>query len=188
LQVFLDCPCRVVPGVFGIQLEIEIQFQGRFPKGGDFMSAKTICSLAVLVVCVYPAAASTYYVDDCKSGSFATISAAVNSPNVAPGSTIMICAGTYTEQVIISKDLTLKGLDSSTAAGAYVVPPSSMQTTTSPIDALNTDFGPIAPVFWVTGGTVNIQNVSVNVLGMPLAPQGLSDSITQPGRRGRLIM
>jgi hypothetical protein len=132
------------------------------------MSPKTICLLAALVVCVYPAAASTYYVGSCKSGSFATISAAVKS--AAAGSTIMICAGNYNEQVIISKDLTLKGLDSSTSAGAYIVAPSSMQTTTSPIYALNTDFGPIAPVIWVTAGTVNIQNVSVSVLGNAPCP------------------
>lgn len=127
------------------------------------MSLKTICLLAVLVVCVYPAAASTYYVGSCKSGSFSTISAAVKA---APaGSTIMICPGYYSEQVIISKDLTLKGLDSSAAdgaAGAYIATPTSMQTTTSPIYELNDHFGPLAPVIWVTAGTVNIQNLAVH--------------------------
>jgi nitrous oxidase accessory protein NosD len=133
------------------------------------MSPKTIWLLAVLVVCAYPAAASTYYVGTCKSGSFSTISAAVTA---APsGSTIMICAGQYTEQVIISKDLTLKGLNSSTAdggTGAVIFPPDTLQTTTSPIFGFNKNpilGGPIAPVIWVTAGTVTIENVFVTNKG-----------------------
>jgi nitrous oxidase accessory protein NosD len=126
------------------------------------MSLKTIWLLAVAVVCVYPAAASTYYVGSCKSGSFPTISAAVNA---APaGSTILICAGNYGGQVIISKDLTLKGLDDPNeynGAGANITAGAGLPTTTSGIDALNSAFGPIAPVFWVTAGNVSIQNLSV---------------------------
>jgi parallel beta helix pectate lyase-like protein len=161
-----------------------MRFQGRFPKGGDFMSAKTICLLAVLVVFVYPAAASTYYVGGCKSGSFATISAAVTA---APaGSTIMICAGNYIDQVIISKDLTLKGLDSATAAGAYVYSTDSMQTTTSPIDALNTAFGPIAPVIWVTAGTVNIENVFAFGYGDAACPPRIVGFYYATGASGTL--
>jgi hypothetical protein len=134
------------------------------------MSPRTIWLLALLVVSAYPAAANTYYVGNCKSGSFPTISAAVNSPSVAPGSTIMICAGSYTEQPIISKDLTLKGLDGSTGAGVEVIPPNTMQTTTSRINVLNADFGLIAPVIWVTSGTVNIQNVAVDVAPSATCP------------------
>jgi hypothetical protein len=129
----------------------------------DLMSPKTICLLAVLVVCAYPAAAGTYYVGPCKSPSYPSIGQAVYE---APaGSTIMICPGYYGEQVIISKDLTLVGLSSPTASGAYVLPPEFMQTTTSPIFSFIKDpilGGPIAPVIWVTGATVNIQNVFVN--------------------------
>lgn len=129
------------------------------------MSPKTICLLAVLVACAYPAAANTYYVGGCKPGSFATISAAVNA--AAAGSTIMICAGTYSEQVIISKDLTLKGLDSSApggGAGAVIANPGTLDTTTSPIFSFNNNpilGGTIAPIVWVTAGTVTIENVFV---------------------------
>ena len=132
------------------------------------MSPKTIWLLAVLVGWVYPATAGTYYVGSCKSGSFSTISAAVSSPSVAPGSTILICAGQYNEQVIISKDLTLKGLNSSTADGgngATILPPDILQTTTSPIFSFLKNpvlGGTLAPVIWVTAGTVTIQNVVVN--------------------------
>jgi hypothetical protein len=146
----------------------EIWFAKEGIERKDLMSPKTIFLLAVLVVCAYPAAASTYYVGSCKSGSFPTISAAVKA---APaGSTILICAGNYSEQVIISKDLTLNGIASSTGVGAFIVAPTSMQTTTSPIDALNKYFGLIAPVIWVTGGNVNIQNVLVSVLGHAPCP------------------
>jgi len=129
------------------------------------MSPKTIWLLAVLVVCVYPAAASTYYVGPCKSGSFSTIGAAVTT--VPPGSTIMICPGLYSEQLIISKDLTLKGMDSSAADGGngvQIYPVGSPQTTSSAIFTLYELKGAIAPVIWVTAGTVNIQNVSVQSL------------------------
>jgi hypothetical protein len=127
-----------------------------------------LSTIALAFVCAYPAGASTYYVGTCKSGSFSTISAAVDSPSVAPGSTIMICPGQYNEQIIISKDLTLKGLNSSTAdggSGAIILPPIPLQTTTSPIFSFNKNpilGGTIAPVIWVTGGTVTIENVFVN--------------------------
>jgi hypothetical protein len=128
------------------------------------MSPKTIWLLAVLVVCSYPATASTYYVGTCKTGSFATIGAAVKT--VPAGSTILICAGQYSEQVIISKDLTLTGLSSSPngATGAVIANAPTPQTTTSPIFAFNENpilGGTIAPVIWVTAGTVTIQNVFV---------------------------
>jgi pectin methylesterase-like acyl-CoA thioesterase len=84
------------------------------------MSSKTIWLLFVLAVCAYPAAASTYYVGTCKSGSFATISAAVNSSSVAPGSTVEVCPGTYNEQVIISKPLTLRGITANNSSGVYI--------------------------------------------------------------------
>ncbi len=133
------------------------------------MSPKAICLLAVLVVCSYPAAAGTYYVGSCKSGSFATIGAAVKT--VPAGSTILICAGQYSEQVIISKDLTLTGLNSSSpngATGAVIANAPTPEMTTSPIFAFNKNpilGGTIAPVIWVTAGTVNIQNVFVTTPG-----------------------
>ena len=131
----------------------------------DLMSPKTICLLAVLVVCAYPATAGTYYVGTCKTGSFATIGAAVKTAPV--GSTILICPGQYSEQVIISKDLTLNGLNSSAAngaTGAVIANAPTPEMTTSPIFAFNKNpilGGTIAPVIWVTGATVNIQNVFV---------------------------
>ena len=126
------------------------------------MSPKAILWLAVLVVCAYPAAASTRYVGTCKSGSYSTIGDAVLA---APsGSTILICPGIYIEQVIISADLTLKGLDTSSAeggTGALIYSPGTMWPTTSAIFTSYELGGPITPVIWVTAGTVTIENVSV---------------------------
>ena len=52
---------------------------------------------------------------------FATIQLAVNS--VPAGSTIQVCPGTYAEQVLINKNLTLTGITSGTSAAAVLVPP-----------------------------------------------------------------
>jgi len=141
-------------------------------------SAKTIWLLVALAACNFPLAAQTFYVGTCKSGSFPTISAAVNSSSVTPGSTIKICAGVYTEQVIISKDLTLQGLDGISnvlesnpggGSGAILESPGSFEVTFSPVFS-NRFLSriEIAPIIWVTAGTVNIQNVSVLGTGVAL--------------------
>jgi nitrous oxidase accessory protein NosD len=104
------------------------------------MSPKTILLLVALAVCDYPLAAQTYYVGTCKSGSFPTIRAAVNSSSVTPGSTIKICAGVYQEQVIISKNLTLQGIDGPSpffrglvGSGPEIESPSSIEATNSAV-------------------------------------------------------
>jgi pectin methylesterase-like acyl-CoA thioesterase len=42
------------------------------------------------------------------SAHFATIQAAVNA--ASPGSTVLVCPGTYAEQVVITQPLTLRGV------------------------------------------------------------------------------
>jgi hypothetical protein len=120
------------------------------------MAHKTAWLVPVLLVGVYPLFASTYYVGTCKSGSFPTISAAVDSPSVAPGSTINVCPGNYQEQVIISKPLTLHGITANGSSGVYINAPATLAETESAvlIQAL-------APMVWVTAGPVNIQDISV---------------------------
>jgi len=132
------------------------------------MSPKKIWLLAVLLVCAYPLSATTYWVGTCHAGSFSTINLAVNSPNVAAGSIINICPGTYQEQVIISKSLSLHGLTTSQTSGATVLPSPSAQTTKSQIGEF-AFMGTFAPVIWVRAGTVEIQNLSVlaNIVSPP---------------------
>jgi hypothetical protein len=103
--------------------------------------------------------AATYYVGNCKSGSFSTISAAISA---APaGSTIEVCPGTYAEQVEITKALTLKGISSSNSGQAIIAVPGSGLTSTTSIF-----FGPtVAPQLWVSSGPVEISNITVDGTG-----------------------
>jgi hypothetical protein len=119
--------------------------------------------MGVLVAaCVSPLAAGTYYVGTCHAGSFATISAAVSSPQVASGSTIKVCPGTYPEQVIISKPLTLQGMVSQTGSGALILGPTLQLSDTFQL-ATSAVFGvSFYPFVWVTTGPVKIQNLSVD--------------------------
>src|ERR1700729_1438223 len=68
-----------------------------------------------LSLSVSPALAGTFYVGPCHTGSFATITDAINSSKVAPGSIIKVCPADYSEQLIISKSLTIEGLPDTTA-------------------------------------------------------------------------
>jgi hypothetical protein len=87
----------------------------------------SLFSAAVLLAyfAVPTANASTVVVGTCKSGvQFSTIGAAITA---APtGSTVDVCPGTYPEQVVITKKLTLIGIAASTTPptdAAVIVPP-----------------------------------------------------------------
>lgn len=79
--------------------------------------------LAVVALTASPVSAVTYEVGGCRTGSgyvnFTTISAAV--AGVPPSATILVCPGTYPEQVTITKPLTLKGIVSGNASRAVIV-------------------------------------------------------------------
>jgi parallel beta-helix repeat protein len=87
---------------------------------------RTITLVAAgLVACFLgqTAYASTVEVGGCKPAltNFATIQAAVDA--VPAGSTILVCPGTYPEQVKITKNLTLNGTSSGNSDNPTVVPP-----------------------------------------------------------------
>ncbi len=126
--------------------------------------------LAVAACCaVQTAQASTVAVGTCKPGvpQFLTIGAAVTSAPV--GSIVDVCPGTYPEQVIIAKSLTLIGIQSGTNDAAVIVPPAGgLVTNGSDI------FGaPVAPQIFVQGANaVTISHITVDATGNNLAGCG----------------
>jgi len=104
--------------------------------------------------------AANYAVGSCKPSlpSYATISGAVSG--VPPGSTVLVCPGTYPEQVTIAQPLTLKGISSGNAGQAVITVPDSGLT------AVTAGFGEsIAPQVHVTAGPVNISDITVDGTG-----------------------
>ena len=93
----------------------------------------SLLATLVLLAAVSVDMSAAVQVGTCRNGitSFTTIQAAVNS---APaGSTIFVCAGTYPEQVVIRKPLTLEGAQNGSAFQAVIASPAGgvMQNTTS---------------------------------------------------------
>jgi hypothetical protein len=118
--------------------------------------------VSALALAACPAMASTYYVGTCHAKSFPTISAAVSA--VPAGSIVDVCPGLYSEQVIISKSLTLQGIAYQNDSGAAVESSGSVAET----QVLGLD---LIPAIWVTAGTVNISNLSVVSYSVPTCPQ-----------------
>jgi hypothetical protein len=70
----------------------------------------------ILLLAFSPQAfSSTLVVGTCSTAGFPTIQSAVNTASA--GSTILICPGTYPEQVLIKKNLTLTGIASNGSTG-----------------------------------------------------------------------
>ena len=82
----------------------------------------------------------------CANAQFSTISAAVTAAN--PGATIIVCPGTYTEDVTIEKPLTILG------SSATVAPDSSDSSPLSPITGGNNGFTVLSPGVTISGFTV----------------------------------
>src|ERR1700686_4203066 len=109
----------------------------------------------VLAVAVQPLVAATYYVGGCKIGAFGSIGAAVAT--VPAGSTIDVCPGTYAEQIVISKALTLQGIFSGNSSQAVIAVPSGGLATTSSLV-----FATLSAQVEVTAGPVTITNITVD--------------------------
>lgn len=65
--------------------------------------------------------AAVAYVGTCHANSYPTIQAAVTNSTAA---TIDICAGTYSEQVMISRNVSLKGIISGNGGAVIITSPS----------------------------------------------------------------
>jgi hypothetical protein len=113
-----------------------------------------------LLLGVSPTLAANYAVGTCKPSlpSYATISAAVST--VPTGSTVLVCPGTYPEQVTIAQPLIIKGITSGNAGQAVItVPGSALAVVTDGFGAA------IAAMVNVTSGPVNISDITVDGTG-----------------------
>jgi copper-binding protein NosD len=131
-------------------------------RGGVNMSRfrlSFLLSLALLFG-TRPILASSFAVGTCKPSlpSYPKISAAVAA--VPAGSTVLVCPGTYAEQVIIAQPLTLQGISSGNSGQAVITVPSGGLATTPSIF-----LGTIAAQVEVTTGPVNIINITVDAAG-----------------------
>ena len=133
-------------------------------------SAVTALSLATLACFLpLPLSASTVVVSNSPTACittvplFSTIQSAVSS--VPAGSVVKVCPGTYAEQVIISKKLTLEGVPGSGALAnedaVVITPPASglIQSTTDQRGAVS------AQIFVQNATGVSISNLTVDGTG-----------------------
>jgi hypothetical protein len=127
------------------------------------MSRFRLSFLLVLAVffCARPVLATTFAVGTCKPSlsSYKSISAAVAA--VPAGSIVLVCPGTYAEQVIINQPLTLQGVTSANTGQAIITAPAGGLTTTT--SAIGSNM--LSPQVEVTVGPVNISNLTVDGTG-----------------------
>src|ERR1700746_3129151 len=118
--------------------------------------------LVMLLGTQFALADNNFAVGTCRPRlrSFATIQAAVSS--VPAGSTVLVCPGTYPEQVTITQPLSLQGLADSSLDEAIIAIPSGGLTTIVP-----STFGEnVTPQLLVqTTGVVNITNITTDGTG-----------------------
>ncbi len=160
--------------------------------------ARTLLIPALVVMFLASSAlAQTVAVGNCRPNlkRYSTISQAVSS--VAAGSTILICPGTYPEQVTVTQPLTLQGVQDGNAADPIVTVPSAGLTKSviAPTNGVTMFFQIL--VQGTESGMVNISNLAVN--GSSSANSGLNgwiegiyyqnssgviNSVTTHGQRG----
>lgn len=124
-------------------------------------------SIVVVVVAAHQLCAGsvvTYAVGPCKPTlpSFSTISAALAAspaPNI-----VMVCPGTYNEQVQITQPVTLQGIISGNSGQPIIAVPSGGLVTNATEDMTGSA---VAAQVWVnnTSGPVNISNLTVDATG-----------------------
>ena len=138
------------------------------------MRSSTLLLGAILLVASAPAFASNVAVGTCKPSlpSFPTIQQAVNS--VPPGSTVQVCPGTYAEQVVIGKNLILKGIPAANQGAAVItVPNGGLVQNTVSLAASR----PIAAQLLVQAPALAVTVTNLTVDG---ANNGISDCTLNP--------
>jgi hypothetical protein len=111
------------------------------------------------------AATVTYIVGNCKSGThFSTIQSALDA-SPAPN-TVEVCPGVYSEQVMITKPVTLEGIAAGNGSLVNIELPSDYTANASVNDGGGSEPA-IAQVYVndVRGGSVDLTNLNVNGVG-----------------------
>ena len=128
--------------------------------------ANIIMRLSILAVglgsvfCASHASAHTIVVGTCEpsANSLPTIGAAVTA--VGTNGVVKICPGTYPEQVVINRSMTLEGVSNSNSAyPSIVVPVAGLVTNTTDFD---TGQPTAAQILVTSGATVNISGLTVD--------------------------
>jgi len=118
--------------------------------------------VSTVLLIVSGAMAKTVQVGGCLPSlqTYPTISQAVIA--VAPGSTILVCPGSYPEQVTITQPVTLRGVQSGNAANPVItVPPAGLtQSVVAPTNGVIMFFQVL--VQGTESGLVNISNIAVD--------------------------
>ena len=131
-------------------------------------------ALASGVLCLsLSAAAQTSAVGNCKPSlpSYPTIQLAVNA--VIAGSLIQVCPGSYPEQVVVNKNVTLKGIAAANQGAAIITsPPGGLVQNTASLATGN----PIAAQLLVQAPAtaVSITNITVDGSNNLIATCGLN--------------
>jgi Periplasmic copper-binding protein (NosD) len=119
-------------------------------------------SIMLVLILTSSSFGATFYVGGCHGTGSATISAAIAA---APaGSIVAVCPGTYSEQVVIDKALTLEGLSISGSTGAILTAP--VGGLTNSVTRLNS-----STKVWYqilvqnTSGVVNVSNIAIDGTG-----------------------
>lgn len=135
-----------------------------------------IVVLALVAIGAATASAKTTAVGSCRPdlASFDSFSDAV--PGTPAGGTILVCPGTYAEQIIINKDLTIAGTQSGNSGLPAIVPPSGglLQNTVSynVSSGFLQNRGLAAQIIVTPGVTVTIRNLSLDATNSNLASCG----------------
>jgi hypothetical protein len=117
------------------------------------------------------AMATTVQVGNCMPHvtTYSTISQAVSA--APPGSSVLVCPGTYAEQVVISKPLTLRGVISGNTANPTITVPSGGLTQSVVLNNGATMFFQVLAQ-GSASDQINISNIAVNGSGNRVSSNG----------------
>lgn len=130
-------------------------------RSARIMTAALLCGLFIgSLQQASPAAAAILVVDDdlaCPGAAFSSIGAAITAASI--GDTIQVCAGTYTENLVINKSLSIVGVDPGPVPDPQaLLVPGSLSTVISAASAAD-------PIFDVTADFTSLHIANIRAIG-----------------------